>query len=87
MMFRVLPKTGPTHTVAYPVGAALTRILSAPAGSEERARIREEEAAAGRIKVAQAGDLVDDLPEMSVATLLEQGDIERVDVPDQDEEA
>ncbi|HXO85233.1 MAG TPA: hypothetical protein VN803_06885 [Gemmatimonadales bacterium] len=86
MTYRVLPKTGPDHSIAYPIGAAFARILAAPAGSEERARIREEEAAAGGIKVARAGDVVDDLPQTSVDALLEGGDIERVvDVDPRDE--
>lgn len=77
--YRVLPKTGPDHTIVYPVGAALDRLLAAPAGSAERARIREEEAAAGRVRQAIAGDVVNDVPQMSVDALIANGDLERVD--------
>lgn len=79
MSYRVLPKTGPDHTLSYPVGAALERLLSAPAGSDERIRIRGEEDAAGRIRHVRAGDVVDDIPAVSVDALLDGGDIERVD--------
>lgn len=79
MSYRVLPKTGPDHTISYPIGAALDRLLSAPAGSEARVQIRLEEEAAGRIRHVHAGDVVDDIPVGSLDALLEGGDIERVD--------
>lgn len=78
MSYRVLPKTGPDHTISYPVGVALERLLAAPAGSEDRVRIRADEEAAGRIRHARAGDVVTDLPAMSVDALLAGGDVELV---------
>ncbi len=77
--YRVLPKTGPDHTISYPVGIALARLLAAPAGSADRVRIRNEEARAGRIKHVRAGDVVGDIPVASLDALVDGGDIEHVD--------
>jgi len=73
MRYRILPKSGPDHTVSYPMGAALERLLAAPAGA--RAAIRADEDAAGHIRHAVAGEVVDDVPACSVAALLAGGHI------------
>jgi hypothetical protein len=76
--YRVLPKTGPDHTVSYPIGTALARLLAAPAGSDERWRIFVEENAAGRMRNAVAGELITDLPDGSADALIANGDLELV---------
>jgi len=78
MTYRVLPKTGADHTVSYPIPAALTRLLAAPAGSSERWQIFVEENEAGRIRHARAGEIITDLPDGSADALLENGDLEVV---------
>lgn len=79
MTYRILPKTGPDHTVSYPVQGALERLLGAPAGSAERKRIREEEDAAGRIRHVKAGEIISDLDDQLAAGLVAGGDLEIVD--------
>lgn len=79
MRYRVLPKTGPGHTVSYPRPDALERLLAARAiGSDEVARVRMELDAAGAIRHAVAGEIVSDLPAMSIAALIAGGDVEAV---------
>lgn len=78
MSYRVLPKTGPNHTISYPVGPALERLLAVPADSDERQAIREAEEAAGHIRHVTAGEVVDDIPAISIDGLLAGGDIEAV---------
>lgn len=81
MRYRILPKTGPEHTVSYPIGSEIGRLLAAPAGSAERRAIREELARAGQIRHARAGTIVEDIPSMSVDGLIAGGHIAVVTDP------
>ncbi len=75
MKYLVCAKTGSGHTISYPVGEALARLLAAPAGSAARRRIRAEEEAAGRIRHARAGEIIEDLPPNCAAALVAGGDL------------